>query len=366
MTEDTDLVDSIYEAAVIPERWTDVLHRLTALSGGAFASMFILRDGKMSFIGTPEAEKLIREYQALGKPDYNTRITRSLQQETFGFVTDFDIMPSEEIEQDSFYLDFMRPRGFGWIAGAWIKPPSGELINFGVEGYFDRGPFQVGEINALNEVFPHLSRAALWSSRLQTQRAEAMAAALSAADLPAAVIADNGELQAANKLFEELIPDVVLDTRLRVTLSDPAAKPLLADCIDRLAARDAPGQSRSIPIAAREGRPPLIFHVIPVRRAANDIFARALAIVVVTPVDRNAVPTAEVLRGLFDFTPAEARVARGIAGSQSIDSIALASGVSRETIRSQLAAVLAKTGLSRQSELVALLSGKGLRQANDV
>jgi DNA-binding CsgD family transcriptional regulator len=81
---------------------------------------------------------------------------------------------------------------------------------------------------------------------------------------------------------------------------------------------------------------------------------------IATPVDRGSVPTAEVLQGLFDLTPAEARVARGIGEGRTIDAIALASGVTRETVRTQLAAVLAKTGLNRQAELVALLSGKSL------
>jgi len=44
----------------------------------------------------------------------------------------------------------------------------------------------------------------------------------------------------------------------------------------------------------------------------RDIFTQATALLVVTPVDRAAVPTAEVLQGLFDLTPAEARGAGGI------------------------------------------------------
>jgi DNA-binding CsgD family transcriptional regulator len=78
---------------------------------------------------------------------------------------------------------------------------------------------------------------------------------------------------------------------------------------------------------------------------------------VVTPVDRAAVPTAEVLQGLFDLTPAEARVARGIGQAETIDTLAEATGVNRETVRSQLKAVLAKTGTRRQAELGLMLTG---------
>jgi DNA-binding CsgD family transcriptional regulator len=66
---------------------------------------------------------------------------------------------------------------------------------------------------------------------------------------------------------------------------------------------------------------------------------------------------------LFDLTPAEARVARGISEAQTVDTVADALGVSRETVRTQLKAVLAKTGVAKQTELVNLLAGKVLPKA---
>ena len=101
----------------------------------------------------------------------------------------------------------------------------------------------------------------------------------------------------------------------------------------------------------------MIVHLIPVRGVANDIFAFAAAIVIVTPVDRKVVPNAELLEGLFDLTPAEARVARAIAEGTTISSFAKERNLSRETIRTQLNAVFAKTGVQRQAELASLLSG---------
>ncbi len=101
----------------------------------------------------------------------------------------------------------------------------------------------------------------------------------------------------------------------------------------------------------------MILHLLPIHGAAHDVFSRATSLLVVTPVDRGAVPTAKVLQGLFDLTPAEARVARGISEAQTVEGLALSAGVSVETVRSQLKAVLSKTGLSRQQELINLLAG---------
>ena len=104
----------------------------------------------------------------------------------------------------------------------------------------------------------------------------------------------------------------------------------------------------------------MILHLIPIKRAANDIFSRVTAILVVTPVVPAEVPTAEVLQGLFDLTPAEARVARAVGRSETIETIAKAFGVSKGTVRNQLKAVFAKTGVARQADLARLLSGAGV------
>ncbi len=187
-----------------------------------------------------------------------------------------------------------------------------------------------------------------------------MTTALEALGLPGAVLRDGGQLYAANPSFQRLIPSVARDMRGRLLFSNKGADALLDDTLQRLAAEGVAGQSRSIPIPGTEEHVAMIAHVVPVRGQAYDIFSHGMALLVVTPVDRNVVPSAEVLEGLFDLTPAEARVARAIAEAQSIDTIALANSVSRETIRTQLSAVLSKTGLRRQPDLVALLAGKGL------
>jgi DNA-binding CsgD family transcriptional regulator len=59
----------------------------------------------------------------------------------------------------------------------------------------------------------------------------------------------------------------------------------------------------------------------------------------------------------------EAKVARAIAGLQTIEGIADSLRLSRETVRTQLKSVLAKTGLSRQADLAALLAGASLSAA---
>ena len=62
------------------------------------------------------------------------------------------------------------------------------------------------------------------------------------------------------------------------------------------------------------------------------------------------------MQSLFDLTPTEARVAGSLAEGLSLDQIAERHKVKLSTIRSQVKSVFAKTGSTRQSQIVALLA----------
>jgi DNA-binding CsgD family transcriptional regulator len=360
------LVDQIYEAGAVAETWPSVLDVLSERYSCTGAVLFTFGpSGSQNWIATPALRPLLDEFIRDGWAELNDKPRRISALNYAGFINDLDVFTPEEIERDRVYKEFYPPRNLGWAAGAMIPSPSGDTLIFSFERAFRLGPFEDHELIALDALRPHLARAALLSSRLDLQRAKAMTAALEAIGLPAAVLQQGGRLYAANPSFQRLIPATVQDRSSRIAFADGPADLILEDTLQRLEVSEALGQSRSIPIPASEGSPPMIAHIAPVRGAANDIFSKSLALLLITPVDRNSVPTAEVLQGLFDLTPAEARVARGIAEGKTVDAISLTYGTSRETVRKQLAAVLGKSGVSRQAELVALLSGTGMTEAAD-
>jgi DNA-binding NarL/FixJ family response regulator len=112
---------------------------------------------------------------------------------------------------------------------------------------------------------------------------------------------------------------------------------------------------RSFPV--RNADSAMIARIVPIRGAARDIFSRCAAMLMLTPVTRPEAPPVDLIRSLFDLTPAEARVAHGLAAGQTVKGIASESGTSENTVRSHVKVVLTKTGYSRQSDVVALLNG---------
>lgn len=135
---------------------------------------------------------------------------------------------------------------------------------------------------------------------------------------------------------------------------------LLEQALTGLSGAFAAGQVNSVPVAGAGDHPPAIAHVVPLRRGARDVFPSSLCLLVLTPVKRSGVPGAQVIQALFDLTPAEARVAVAIAAGKTQEDIAASTGLSVNTVKTQLRAVFNKMGVSRQADLVALLAGKSL------
>jgi DNA-binding CsgD family transcriptional regulator len=70
---------------------------------------------------------------------------------------------------------------------------------------------------------------------------------------------------------------------------------------------------------------------------------------------RATIPDAALLRGAFELTDAEARLAARLAGDP-LDEVCDRLRIAKETGRNHLKSVFAKTGAHRQSELVVILS----------
>lgn len=82
---------------------------------------------------------------------------------------------------------------------------------------------------------------------------------------------------------------------------------------------------------------------------------RRTAVVILRDPARPTALPAQDLERLFGLSPAEARLATRLADGAGLDEAAEMLGISRNTARSQLQAIYAKTGVNRQGDLVRLL-----------
>jgi len=350
---DSTLLDLIYEAAAVPERWPAALEGVGALVETQHLALLAFDpDRRVNYAATDAYRPEIARFSEHATEYDNPRPPRALASGHAGFLTDLELFTRSELDRDAIYRDFLYPSGLRFTSGTVIPVPTSDLLVFDLSRSAAHGAYTRREMERLDRYRPHLARAALLAHRLGLRAASGATEALQLLGLPGAALSASGRVMVANPLFEQLGPRVSAAAFDHVVLASRTANAAL-----QLALADPGAGARSIPIPAGEGEPALIAHLLPVRRAAHDIFARAAFLLVVTAVLAPEAPLTEILHGLFDLTPAEARVARALAAGLSVEEISARSATSRETVRTQLKGAMAKTATARQADLIRLLAG---------
>jgi DNA-binding NarL/FixJ family response regulator len=351
---DPELVDRIYESSFVPELWPGVLDELGRLVEGTGGSLYLGKSDIQWWTASPQNRERAERTVEAGWLQRGQLVARALAARHAGFLTDLDLFTPDELDQEPIYRDFWRPQGIGWIVGTVFPIPTGENVIFGMPRRTERGPVEPTFVQKLDELRPHLARSALLSARLQLERARIASETLAALGLPALVLNEQGKVLAANSLIDAMPGYVHWRAFDRVSLKDRAADKLLRDAMAAIGATG--GSVRSFPVRDLGAEAMMVAHLIPIRLSARDIFVRCAAALVLTPVTLPQAPPVELVQSLFDLTPAEARVARGLAAGKTVTDIASAGGVSRSTIQTQVRCVMEKTGCNRQADVVALLT----------
>lgn len=267
-----------------------------------------------------------------------------------------ELLTQHEVDRSEFYQDFLLPHGLRyWLGGTLTRDDRHETTVALLRGP-DRPAFSDSDLQWACRLAPHLQRAARLLMRQQTW-AEALAAgeaALEQMQAGATVLdAERVVLHAnatARSLFNSTSALRVQAGRLEAQEAGTARA--LAAAWHRLLTRGEPQELllvRPQPLVLTLCHWPEPGADAPLARARG---RRFLATVV--PLQRTP-PSLAQLKGLFDLSPAEARLAQRLACGSSLPQAAQELGVKPATVRSQMLQILAKTGARRQQALMALL-----------
>ncbi len=343
-----DIIDDIYEAALFPDRWVKVIaaigHRLD-FWGGA------LRWGKgddEACLYTANFQELMQAFTKGGWNHRNDRITRAVREGQFSFVHDFDIFTHDEWAGLPIVRDFLMPRGLGYGVATQVAPPDHPEMTVLFERKLDSGNIGPETMAALGRLRPHIARSLTLATVLQRQKADAMTLGLNAIGAPAAVLQASGRVLSTNTLFETTRKCISTRARDRILIFDERVNRLLYNALAGV------GVS-SFPLPTSEDRA-CILHVIPLRKDALDLSPNGSAIVLISQPSDTLADATPLLKGLYDLTKGEARVAQEILKGLSLPSVAKQLQISHETVRSNAKSIYAKTGSTGQTDLVRRLS----------
>lgn len=345
----------IYEAALVPELWPALLSQLGEFSDSAGAALLCMNERGVQFVCAPILEEVVNRFVSEGWDARNKRRGNVMAKGLVGeprFLNEYDYWTIEEAEADPMTNELFRPAGFGWAAGFVQALPHGDVAVLNVEQYNERGPIRGEALERLNAIYPHLARAAMFAARSQFDRVRNAVDTLATVGLPALAVTPTGRVVVANDAFPDATHVWTTRGDNRLALHDRVADGLLADALANVS--EARGQ-RSIPIRAEMGGViKAVVQVLPIRRAAHDIFGSSSAIVILSEL-KGQTASATLIHSLFDLTPAEIAVAQSIAAGLSVAQLAAATGRSVDTIRTQLKSAMHKTGSNRQIELALLV-----------
>lgn len=187
MIDDLELVNRIYEAAVIPEMWPAVLDDLSKIATRGGTLLSIDPQQEVRHIASEQFRGVMELFIRDGWIQQNIRAEKFMQTKYAGFLTDTHLILIEDMDRHPFYTDLVRPNGGGFAIGTSIPVPSGDLVVFNLERSYAEGPVEKSLCARLDAFRPHLARAGLLSVRLRMERTRAMVDALEQIGLPAAV-----------------------------------------------------------------------------------------------------------------------------------------------------------------------------------
>jgi DNA-binding CsgD family transcriptional regulator len=218
-------------------------------------------------------------------------------------------------------------------------------------------PFTSEDAARLARVGPYLGKIVSLAQKFAAFDAASKLSALERVNSAAIVIDATGRATQMNLPAQNLLGANFNLVRGRPTAHDPASNRRLQQLVS-FALHAERGSAQAFPpiVVDRDEAPWLLLEAMPVTAFGSDLFSSGRVILLLTDLTAPLRPEATQLCAAFGLTVAEAKLAAKLASGVGIDGAAASLGVSRETARTQLKAVFAKTNTRRQAELAALVA----------
>lgn len=204
-TPDLDtLVDHIYEAAFIPERWSSAIDQLCALSGSITGAVTFVspQHGARGLASEPVNEAFQASIHA---PQWreSPRLGLAMTGTPGGFLRVQDLLSAQALRDDPVEQEQDLQRvGIGFQSFSSVAMPSGDVALFTLERRLADGPHEAAEIARMDALRPHLARTSVLAARLGLAQAQQMVDTLESVGLPAAALTAEGRALAVNPAFE--------------------------------------------------------------------------------------------------------------------------------------------------------------------
>lgn len=276
-----------------------------------------------------------------------------------------DLIPYDEFLQTRMYKEWAQPQGLVDFVSALLDKSVTSAAMFGVFRHERHGVVDDEARRRMRLLVPHIRRAVLIGRVIDTKTAEAatFADALDGLSAGMLLVDANGRIVHANAVSHAMIAkgDLLYAASGTLVARDQVANQALRDVFAAAGCGDATVGTKGIAVslASREGER-YVAHVLPLtsgaRRQAGTSYAAAAALFVHKAALEIPSPP-EIIAKTFALTPSELRVLLAIVEIGGTPETAEALGIAEETVKTHLKRLFAKTGATRQVDLVKLVAG---------
>ncbi len=362
-----EAIGLIYDTALDRAAWPRVLSRLAGLFDCTFADSFQRTFDYKHFSGVAHGLDE-RDYQDVFLGYWVKRNVWGSCRPVIragDIVTTREMTPVDELRRSDMYQEYLGPRGLHeglrldiWAGEGWIEDVS--LLR-----PWSKGPYTAKERQTAQALMPHLQRSTAVARRLREADSmlDAGLSALEGVRTAMLLVSEQGRVVHCNRAGLQVLSaaDGLASTPFGLQASTPGASAKLARAIGA-AAGQAGDEARSgaLRLPRPSGGPAYSVVTLPLRQAveAPDVRQLKTAAVLVCVIDpaAGAMVKQSELMAMFAFTQAEASLAADLLDGLELREIAERRGRSINTLRTQLARLMAKTDTRRQAELVGLLA----------
>ena len=366
-------VEAIYDAALDPSRWPHALQAIADVFDDFGANMIWQRDdGSFGNIVSPNMQDALQVYEREEWWRHDIRASRAYEyayRVKAGAVTDRDIVTAQEIETHPIFTQFLARFGLRWTAGIGISPGPTAMVALSLQRLASKPPFSDAELEILTRLGRYVEKALRLSMRLFDAELTrvGLGDALARVGIGIFALDSLGRVVFSNPAGERLLSDGLTLVKDRLSVGKPSERAALDAAIDQMIRRapaDLVAEQGPILVQRQQSARPLVVYVIPIAGASSPVarfLTHASAIVLVLDPQAGDPLDPAVVRDVLGLTLGEARVAALVGTGLSPRESAEKLKISEETARTVLKRVFSKVGVSRQSELTALLTKLVLR-----
>lgn len=354
-------IDCVYEAGREPAAWPKAVERVIAIVGASGGGMQV-HDAKtwrpMHCAQLGLGRESIDDYVSAFMRT-NPVVIAASRTPLGTPLTDWMAIPKTELLRSPIYQEFGRRNEIHGMANVTLVRDRGLFANFNLLRSKRLGDFERTDVELLGTLGPHLVRAAEMNLLLEKLNRERYAAyaALERMETGVLFVAADGFVVHMNSAAADMIAvkDAVLLRHNHLGTLQPATDRELARLIGEAASRA--GQRGGTLVVPRPlGGRPLLARIYPLstRGRFTPPDHATVVIYLTDPALQPSDPASDLARA-YRLTPAELRLLSRLLGSPTLLDAADALGITEATARTLLGRIFAKTGTSRQVELMRLM-----------